>query len=361
MKTQVSNYFEDMLSFYAPPRREQKMIDYIVAFCQNKQLEIISQNEGGILVRIPETAANYQTLFFNAHLDQKENEEKLVFNYENGTYSASAGFLGADDKAGVAAMLAVMDFLSTTNEPHGETEWLFTTREEEGMAGIKMFDTELLHAHFGYTLDAPGDVGSYYPESKTHIVLDFQVSQNFAESNVSAINIVRSVIHQVKLQKLPRDITFLFDQFEGSQEASYELVKARTCLFAPRTLSELLPFVEDIKEAFYAAGTKYNADIEADTRVTYHGYRIEPNHQVLHLLKAGIKNSHLTATELKLDGGSDANVLNERGFVTCLLSCGYQNEHSHAETITEQSLIDLAELVKQLIIGATSDRITATF
>lgn len=72
--------------------------------------------------------------------------------------------LGSDDKAGVAEIMDMANFLMTNkNIKHGEIKILFTPDEEVGKGTAKV-DLKKLGADFGYTLDG-GDAGSLEDET----------------------------------------------------------------------------------------------------------------------------------------------------------------------------------------------------
>lgn len=72
--------------------------------------------------------------------------------------------LGADDKAGVAEIMDMANFLMTHKEvKHGAIKILFTPDEEVGKGTAKV-DLKKLAADFGYTLDG-GDTGSLEDET----------------------------------------------------------------------------------------------------------------------------------------------------------------------------------------------------
>ncbi|MBO0935712.1 peptidase T [Fibrella sp. HMF5335] len=61
--------------------------------------------------------------------------------------------LGADNKSGIAAIMAAAEYLMTNPEvPHGRIRLLFTPDEEVGR-GTANLDMKRLDAHFGYTID----------------------------------------------------------------------------------------------------------------------------------------------------------------------------------------------------------------
>ena len=60
--------------------------------------------------------------------------------------------LGADDKAGIAETLTMIERLITENIPHGQISVAFTPDEEVGV-GVRCFDIEKFDAEYAFTLD----------------------------------------------------------------------------------------------------------------------------------------------------------------------------------------------------------------
>lgn len=60
--------------------------------------------------------------------------------------------LGADDKAGIAEIMTMLEEIIDSNTPHGQISICFTPDEEVG-AGTACFDIERFDADFAYTLD----------------------------------------------------------------------------------------------------------------------------------------------------------------------------------------------------------------
>ncbi len=58
-----------------------------------------------------------------------------------------------------------------------------------------------------------------------------------------------------------------------------------------------------------------------------------------------------------LEGGTDANVLNEKGIPTMLLSAGYENAHTEEETVSVEQLEKLTQLVIDLAESAKNEKI----
>lgn len=140
---------------------------------------------GYVLARIPATAEGLPAIAFSSHVDTADdvdgnhvkprviekydgkdivlNSEKTIkvadnkelLDFVGSTVIVSDGntLLGADDKAGVAAiMTAAHYFVSHPEIKHGEIEILFSPDEETGF-GMDFFDAKRLHSSAFYTVD----------------------------------------------------------------------------------------------------------------------------------------------------------------------------------------------------------------
>ena len=59
-------------------------------------------------------------------------------------YSDGMTILGADDKAGLAAMLEVLQVIKEQQISHGQIQFVITVGEESGLIGAKELNSDLL-------------------------------------------------------------------------------------------------------------------------------------------------------------------------------------------------------------------------
>ena len=118
-------------------------------------------NTGNIVANFKGTVANVPTVMLTAHMDCVEPCAKIKPTLKDGVIrSDGTTILGADDKAGVVAILEMLRCLKEQNIPHGDLQIVFTVAEEGGVNGSRCLDISLLHADFGYTLDTHGHAGT---------------------------------------------------------------------------------------------------------------------------------------------------------------------------------------------------------
>ena len=115
-------------------------------------------------------------LYLTSHMDTVVpaiNVKAIV--KEDGYISDGTTILGADDKAGLAAMLEVLQVIKEQQIPHGQIQFVITVGEESGLIGAKELNSELLDADFGYAIDASADVGTTVVGAPTQMLISAKI------------------------------------------------------------------------------------------------------------------------------------------------------------------------------------------
>lgn len=159
-------YFTEIMKIPRASGNEGAIAEYICDFAQKRGLFCVKDEYNNVFVRksASEGFEDRKPVLFQAHTDmvcEKTADSPHDFSkdpitpvYKNGRVYADKTTLGADDGAGVAIMLRLMDEC----EPMGETEYLFTTCEETGMDGAKGFDYSLIHSEKVVNLDSEDEL-----------------------------------------------------------------------------------------------------------------------------------------------------------------------------------------------------------
>lgn len=117
---------------------------------------IIHEKYDGGQIILPDDPSQVITIDEHPYLQERIGDDIIT--------ASGTTLLGADDKAGVAVIMDVANFLMTNPEvKHGTIRILFTPDEEIGR-GVDKVDMQKLGADFGYTLDG-GERGSLEDET----------------------------------------------------------------------------------------------------------------------------------------------------------------------------------------------------
>lgn len=142
--TEIWKYFYEILQIPRPSKKEEKIIQYLLDFAKEHNLEAKKDEVGNVLIKKPATPGkeNSKTVILQSHSDMVcEKNQHTEHDFDNDPIQAyieddwvkaHGTTLGGDDGIGIAASLAV---LASKEIEHGPIEVLVTADEETGMTG----------------------------------------------------------------------------------------------------------------------------------------------------------------------------------------------------------------------------------
>ncbi|MGH3168032.1 MAG: peptidase T, partial [Trebonia sp.] len=279
--------------------------------------------------------------------------------------SSGATLLGADDTAGVAAIVAAAGWLMTHPEiPHGSVRIAFTPDEEIGR-GTDHFDVTRFGAVCAYTLDGGtcGDLEteSFSADAITITFHGFNTHPGYAKGRmVNAIKMAADFITRLPADRLSPETT---EDRQGYVhpyvvEAAVEQTRVRLLLrdFTREGLREQAALLERLAAETVTAfpGGRCTTAVEE----SYRNMReILDQHPVVveHAAEA-IRRTGLTPRTPPIRGGTDGSRLSFMGLPTPNLFAGEHNIHSRLEWVSAEDMAKAAEVVVQLCVIWAGDR-----
>lgn len=162
-------------------RREQAVGEHLMTILNNRLDKIWMDEAGNVLgeLRIPGGCGDVPVLLLSAHMDVKDSsgEGKEILREKN-TLRREGGILGADDRAGIAAIINTIDVLKQYKIPCN-LKFAFTVLEEEGMLGAEQIDKSFFESvGFAVSLDRKGETDivvrtsgiEYCPEGEAEFI-----------------------------------------------------------------------------------------------------------------------------------------------------------------------------------------------
>ncbi|MFD2638146.1 M20/M25/M40 family metallo-hydrolase [Piscibacillus salipiscarius] len=303
-----------------------------------------------------------QPIYFTSHMDTVVPGNGINPSIkEDYIVSDGSTILGADDKAGIAAMLEAIRTLKETNASHGDIQFVITVGEESGLVGAKAFDSNLLKAKFGYAIDSNGTVGNIIVAAPTQAKLYITARGKTAhagvapEEGISAITLAAKAIAKMPLGRIDDETTANIGRFEGGKatnivsDEAYILAEARS--LDPEKLEKQL---EKMKKACQDAEKELGGSFDVDIQIMYPGFKHQDGDQVVEVAKAAAKRIGRESELEKSGGGSDANIFAGLGVPTVNLCVGYENIHTTNERMPVSELIKISELVTSIAIEAAN-------
>lgn len=308
-------------------------------------------NSGNLLARLPGTTCSPAVLLC-AHMDTILSTQELKVVREGDTFASDGtSILGADDRAGIAVILEILQALQENGVDHGPIEVLFTVSEEAGMQGVKSVDLDRLEAGMGFVFDSSAPCGSFVVEAPAAIAFRIVVKGKPAHAAVSpekgihAIQIASRAIAGLPLGRQGQLGMLNIGTIRGGRAMNVipdevEIV-GETRNVHPEDLQRQVLLVQ---EAFERAAAEAGGGAEITWNQKYGGYNLGPDEPVVLAALRGIAAAGSEPRRIRYPGGSDANVLNERGIPTVNLGLGYMNVHSLQECMPISSLVQAAKI-----------------
>ncbi|WP_298505901.1 aminoacyl-histidine dipeptidase [uncultured Maribacter sp.] len=162
----VWNKFADLNEVPRPSKKEERVIDFMLAFGNSLGLETFADDVGNVIVRKPATSGmeDRKMVTLQSHLDmvhQKNKDTNFDFDsqgidmFVDGDWVRANGTtLGADNGLGVATIMALLE---SKDIPHPALEALFTIDEETGMTGAMGLKQGVLQGEILLNLDTEED------------------------------------------------------------------------------------------------------------------------------------------------------------------------------------------------------------
>lgn len=264
--------------------------------------------------------------------------------------------LGADDKAGVAEIITLAEYITENNIPHGAVSIAFTPDEEIG-EGADFFDTELFGADFAYTADggAEGEIEyeNFNAASAEFTIEGFNVHPGSAKDVMINAALVACEINALLPEgETPRDT----DGYEGFYhllgiEGSVEKAKSAYII---RDHDEKLfkEKLEKLKETENAVNEKYgDGTVTLKIKEQYKNMSeiIKENFHLIENAKKAADMAGVTPVTVPIRGGTDGARLSFMGLPCPNLGTGGYAFHGPFEHITAEGMEKATEILLNLV------------
>lgn len=263
--------------------------------------------------------------------------------------------LGADDKAGVAEIMTMVERLIREGRPHGKICIGFTPDEEVGQ-GADLFDVDGFGAAYAYTVDGD-DVGEISYENfnaaaaavKIH---GLSVHPGSAKNTMrNALSLAMEYHAALPAFECPehtegREGFFHLCDLQGdvSEAVFHYIIRDHDAdRFAVRKAQ--MQQVADRLNEKYGAGT-----VELELTDSYRNMleKIRPHFHLVENARAAIRAVGLTPVESPIRGGTDGATLSYKGLPCPNLGTGGFNFHGPMECITVEKMDQAVEVLLNL-------------
>jgi tripeptide aminopeptidase len=358
--------FVRLCEIESPSRSERVVADAVKAELEGLGLTVeeddtaqdTGSDAGNLLARI-DGPPDARTILLCAHLDTVPLAGPVEVRQENGVLSnRHEAILGADNKAAVATILAAARRLTSQPAPVG-VELLFTTCEEQALAGAKAFDPAGLRAEFGYVFDHASPIGDLVTASPTYYRLEADFRGQAAHAGIrpeaghNAIVAAARAIAAIQTGRLDESTTANVGQIEGGTAANVVAERCRVVLEA-RSLDDVRAgeVVSSIVDAISGSASDLECDVETAVERLFRGYRLARTAPVVEAAAEALRATDVEPVYINTGGGSDANALIAAGLPVLNVANGTEGNHQPDESVTVAALESTLDLTLAIVAAS---------
>ena len=271
--------------------------------------------------------------------------------------SSGDTLLGADDKAGMAEVMAAVAHLAAHPElPRATVRVAFTPDEEIGK-GARLFDIEAFGAACAYTLDG-SEAGEFTDETFTAVSADLtihgiEVHPGFATGKlVNAARLAGRVLAALPQDRLTPESTADRDGFIHvySVEATAGVATIRTIVrdFDDGRLAEHVALLRRTAEEVVATEPRARLEFASEHQYPNMRTHLERTPQVAAAAEEALRREGFEPKRVPVRGGTDGSILSARGLPTPNLFTGGHEYHSVREWASVHDMAAAAAVAVRL-------------
>jgi tripeptide aminopeptidase len=266
--------------------------------------------------------------------------------------------LGADDKAGVAEIMAAVAYLARTpGPPRAPARIVFTVDEEVG-TGTTHLDLEQFGADVAYTLDGSGlgdlEIETFSADQVVITIRGHSVHPGSAKGKlVNAVKLAADLIAALPRDRLSPETTEEREGFVHPSRIAGNAEEARVTFIVRDHDDALLAEHVDLlrRLADDVVAREPRARVQVDVSETYRNMRpaIEAHPRVVEAAEEAIRRAGVEPVRSLIRGGTDGATLTARGLPTPNIFTGGQEYHSVKEWLSVQDMAAATATIVELV------------
>jgi tripeptide aminopeptidase len=403
---------EDLISLFTElvlvpgtSRQERNVADFIRAKLAGLPYDIsedgagvaIGGNTGNLLITPKHFDSSRPARVFMAHMDTVRRTDGIKVVRHNGKITSDGSSqLGADNRAGVAVLLQMLldaaqiqrdraadetqevpgngqhegipnTRTSLAESPKDEASQvaladsmrnfmvIFTIAEEIGLVGAGQLDLSPFNVEGVFVFDSSRRPGAYIQECAGKYQFDIEIKGRAAHSavapseGISAIMVAARGLSGIQTGQIDPMTTINIGFVEGGEAMN---IVAPRCVVRGEVRSTTYEAIEghldDIEKVFAAAAAEAGATAVMTRHKDFAPYSLPGESLVVREMERVLAAVGLVATPLRYTGGSDANVLNDKGYNAVNIGIGAQKPHADDEFILEEDLMAAFQIALNL-------------
>lgn len=363
--SRLVNEFIELVQIDSETKYEEKIAPILIEKLEHLGFEVYQDDAhtrnghaaGNIIATLKGTV-NVEPIYFTVHMDTVVPGKGIKPQIKDDGYIYSDGttILGADDKAGIAALFEMARRLKEQSIEHGTIQFIITAGEEDGLVGAKELDPNNIIAKYGFAVDSDGKVGGIVTAAPYQAKIEAKIFGKTAhagvapEKGISAITLASKAIAEMKLGRIDHETTANIGRFEGGKATNIVCDEVLIIAEARSIQKEKLDAqTQHMKITFEEVAEKLGGRAEVNVQLMYPGFSVNESDKVVQVALEAVKAIGRTPQLGVSGGGSDANIISSFGIPTVNLSVGYEEIHTTNERMPIEELEKLADLLVEIV------------
>ncbi|WP_353892347.1 M20/M25/M40 family metallo-hydrolase [Proteinivorax hydrogeniformans] len=357
MEQNVVDLFRKLVEIDSPSFKESELANYLSVELEKLDFDVKLDKHEKTTNIIGKRSGSGSTILLSAHMDTVQSNKGVKIVEKNGKIRTDGKtILGADDKAGITAILSGIKKTISEGKKLHPLEVIFTYGEEIGLCGAKKVNSNDLKAQLGYVFDSGGDVGIAINKAPSEIDFHAKVLGKEAHSGVNpedgvdAIKIAGRIISKLKLGRIDEDTSSNIGVIKGGEMTNIvcPLVELKGEVRS-HNYEKAQQIINQFEQTFKDVCDQHGGTVEFAKEVIYHNFYLGEDQQVTQFLKEKLDKLGLSLKLKSRGGGSDANVFNNKGIPTLNLAVGMANVHTNDEYVSVDNLVKSSKLVAEIV------------
>ncbi len=323
----------------------------------------------------PDERKKYPTILLMAHMDTVDEvtgenvkpvismpaaEESPTGQADTIVKSDGTTLLGADDKAGVSAIMAAVEYLMNHYEEeglkHGPIEVMFSPDEETGH-GMDKVPLNIIKADFAVTVDG-GDEGELEAECFNAWAATIKFTGKACHTGsakaggmINAVTLASAFVSELPHDMAP-ETTENYEGFIAPMEISGTIESSSVeMLLRSFNIEEIEKEKEIIKAAAERITTKFGGTYELTFKQQYLNMKekLDQHPEIMQRLEKAYEDSGVKVRKQPIRGGTDGSRLTELGIPTPNIFTGAHEFHSRNEWLSLNQCAKSADVLINLL------------
>jgi tripeptide aminopeptidase len=352
MSKKVLDYFLELVRIDSESLHEGAVAEYLEQELEEMGAEISRDKAhiktggdcGNLLGKIA-GEPDIEPLLLCAHMDTVEPGRNVTpVMAKDRILSSGNTVLGADDKSGIAMILAAVRSIKARGVRHAPLELLFTVSEEIGLLGAKFLDYSLLSSRKGYALDGNrlGDIVSSAP-SQSEWQAEIRGMSAHAgiepEKGINAIRCTALALSKIPDGRIDAETTMNVGKIHGGKANNIVCDKVEISgEIRSHNDDKLQVLCLEVEKILEETAAEMGCELSFKLSNSFRSVKLSSDSKLSRISEAAFHSLGRQQRAILSGGGSDANIFAEHGMEVAVVGTGMQNIHSVREFILLEDL-----------------------